>query len=64
VKQRFDDGASFRHLQLEARNTQNAPGLTATEWSSIIDGKSNLFDDFSPNRIYNSLFCQGGIEDK
>ena len=61
--QRFENGASVRHDPLQSRITTNSPPLTDLELKSILAGKKSIFEDFPPWRIYNTLFCESGIDD-
>ena len=47
----------------QSKFTELSQPLTPEEWLQIVEGKKNIFENFGPWRIFNSLFHDQGIED-
>ena len=53
----------MRHDPLNSRITTNSPPLTDLELKLVLAGLKSIFEDFPPWRIYNTLFCEAGVDD-
>ena len=54
----------MRHQPISSRITSLSSPLSDDEWRKVFEGKADIFEHFGPWRVYSSLFCTFGIEDR